>query len=68
MSLIGKLGKNTLKKKITPVKYVECMQQTYIIKKVGVKIFVKKNRSWRSVELVIPESMTTLHGPERTII
>jgi hypothetical protein len=68
MSLIGKLGKNTLKKKITPVKFVGCMQLTFTIKRAGARTFVKKNHSWQSVENVIPLFTTTLHGPERTII
>jgi len=64
MSLIGKLGKNTLKKKITPVKFVGCIQLTFTIKREGARTFVKKNYSWQSVENVIPSFTTTLHGQE----
>ena len=68
MSAIRKLGKNILKKKITPVKFVGSMLLTFTIKRAGARTFVKKNHSWQSVENVIPSFTTTLHGPERTII
>ena len=68
MSLIDKLEKNTLKKKITAVKFVGSMQLTFTIKRAGARTFVKKNHSWQSVENVIPAFTITQHGPERTII
>lgn len=68
MSLIDKLEKNTLKKKITPVKFVGLTQLTFTTKRVGARTFVKRNHSWQLVENVIPAFTITLHGPERTII
>jgi hypothetical protein len=68
MSLIDKLEKNTLKKKITPVKFVGLTQLTFTTKRVGARTFVRRNHSWQSVGCATQKFTITQHGPERTII